>query len=116
MFPALIDNLEDNIAEIDSNLVIRNMNIAFLRHLKSAGYEGNPIGQDIFAVLPVASDLKHYFESVLFSGNMIQFKRKSPNPAIDKLFLISLLPLKDADKETKGILFLSHEIKKGHSI
>lgn len=109
-FPPLIDNLEDNIAVIDTHFVIQAMNQAFLRHLKSAGNEGDPIGREFFSVLPVAMDLKHYFQSVLATGNMIQFERMSPNPSVNKVFLISLIPIKDTDKLVKGILFLSHEI------
>jgi hypothetical protein len=110
-FPALIDNLDDNIIEIDRNCVIQKANASFLNHLKAAGSNAESPGKHFFDILPMASDLKHYFDDVFKTGNMIQFERKSPNPAINKLFMISLIPMKDTLKDVIGILFMSHEIR-----
>jgi hypothetical protein len=110
-FPKVINELDDNVIELDREFSIQRTNASFLVHINSAGMSKNPIGMKLFEVLPMAADLKHYFDDVFNSGNMIQFERKSPNPAINKLFLITLIPMKDTSKEVIGILFMSHEIK-----
>jgi hypothetical protein len=110
-FPDLIDNLDDNVIELGQGYVIRKVNASFLEHLHSAGSYIDPIGKKMFDVLPIAADLKHYFDEEFQSGNMIQFERKSPNPSVSKLFLITLIPVKNPSKEVIGILFMSHEIK-----
>jgi hypothetical protein len=110
-FPKLINELDDNVIEINQEFVIQRVNASFLRHINSAGITNSPIDMKLFDVLKMASDLKHYFDEVFQSGNMIQFERKSPNPAVNKLFMITLIPMKDTAKEVIGILFMSHEIK-----
>jgi hypothetical protein len=110
-FSKLIDEIDDNIIEINRDFIIQRTNASFLGHINSAGIMNNPLGMKLFEILPMASDLKHYFDDVFKSGNMAQFERKSPNPAVNKLFMITLIPIKDNSKEVIGILFMSHEIK-----